>query len=108
MDGKAEFDFNVLFPPVINDANMNEIVKSAADKLECINGITVLPHAAMTGDDFSYFSQKVQGAYFKLGVGNTEIDAIYPLHSPKFRADDNALPIGAAMMAQIVVEYLND
>ena len=108
MGGRAEFNFNVLFPPVINDENMNEIVKKAADRLDCINGITVLPHAAMTGDDFSYFSQAVPGAYFKLGVGNTQIDAVYPLHSPKFRADDNALPIGAAIMAQIAEEYLND
>ena len=107
MGGKAEFNFNVLFPPVINDERMNETVKRAAGRLECIKGITVLPHAAMTGDDFSYFSQIVPGAYFKLGVGNEKIGAVYPIHSPKFRADDSALPIGAAIMAQTAVEYLN-
>ncbi len=104
MGGKAEFDFNELFPPVINNADMNAVVRRAAAELTCVKGITAPEHAAMTGDDFSYFTECLPSAYFKLGVGNKE--AAYPLHSSKFRADDRAMPIGAAILAQTAAEYL--
>ncbi len=108
MGGYAKFDFNELFPPVVNNESMNKIVERAAEKLSCVRGITVLNKASMAGDDFAYFSNAVPGAYFKLGVGNKEIDAVYPIHSPKFRADDAALPIGAAVLAQTAAEYLKN
>lgn len=103
---KAEFSFNQLFPPVVNNADMNKIVVKSAKKLCSVKKIVKLEKASMTGDDFSYFSELVPGAYFKLGVGNKEIGACYPIHSPKFKADERALPIGAAIMAQAAVEFL--
>lgn len=106
MGGYAEFNFNKLYPPVVNDYAMNGIVKNAAKKLDCINDIVMLDRAAMTGDDFSYFGEFVPISYFKLGVGNRQTEAIYPIHSPKFRADDDALIIGARLMAQIAVDFL--
>lgn len=105
MGGKAQFNFNQLFPPVINDTEMNRVVKNAASKLDCIKNVEILENASMAGDDFAYFADTVPGAYFKLGVGTTGEN--YPIHSPYFMADDNALPIGAALMAQIADEYLN-
>lgn len=107
MGGRAIFNFSLLFPPVINDKEMNDVVKSAAKKLSCVKNIVTLERASMTGDDFSYFGEIVPASYFKLGVGNKDIDAVYPLHNPKFRADNNALPIGAAIMAQTAAEFLN-
>ncbi len=105
MGAKAEFNFNVLFPPVVNDKSMNETVKKSAKKLGL--GVIELTEASMAGDDFSYFGERVPSSYFKLGVGNEDIGAVYPIHSPKFRADEDALPIGAAIMAQAAVDFLN-
>lgn len=104
---KIDFIFNKLFPPVVNNSEMNEIVVKSAKKLNCIKSIVNLEKPAMAGDDFAYFAEKVPASYFKLGVGNREQGAIYPIHSPKFVADENALPIGSALLSQIVVEYLN-
>ncbi|MCC8169919.1 MAG: M20 family metallopeptidase [Oscillospiraceae bacterium] len=106
MGASVEFNFNVLFPPVINSAEMNKIVSASAKKLGL--GIVHLESASMAGDDFAYFGERVPSAYFKLGVGNKEIGACYPIHSPKFKADENALPIGAALMAQTAVDFLNE
>lgn len=108
MGGRAEFNFSLLFPPVINDTEANDYVRAAAKHLDCVKNVVTLERASMTGDDFSYFGEIVPSSYFKLGVGNADIGAVYPLHSPKFRADDAALPIGAAMMAQVALEYLGD
>lgn len=106
MNAAVEFKFNVLFPPVVNDKKMNEIVEKSARKLGL--GVTELKEASMAGDDFAYFGERVPSSYFKLGVGNSEIGAVYPIHSPRFKADENALPIGAAVMAQAAVDFLDN
>ncbi len=36
-------------------------------------------------------------------MGNTEIDAVHPWHSPLFVADDSHLYLGAASLAQAAV-----
>ncbi len=100
-----EFNFNVLFPPVINNEKMNSIVQKSAEKLGL--GITLLNEPSMAGDDFSYFCERVPSSYFKLGIGNTSKGAVYPIHSPKFFADEDALPLGASIMAQAAVDFLD-
>ncbi len=102
----VEFNFNVLFPPVINNPSMNDIVRQSADKLNCVNNIVTLDRPSMAGDDFAYFGEHVPSAYFKLGVGNVKKGAVYSIHSPKFFADEDAFSIGSAIMAQIAVEFL--
>lgn len=102
----VDFIFNKLFPPVVNSSEMNNIVRDSASNLKCVKSIVNLDKPSMAGDDFSYFCEKVPGAYFKLGVGNKNKGAVYPIHSPKFIADEDALPIGSAVMAQIAVDFL--
>ncbi|MCD8180294.1 MAG: M20 family metallopeptidase [Firmicutes bacterium] len=106
MGADIDFIFNKLFPPVVNDEQMNDIVCRGAKKLNCVKNIVTLDKPSMAGDDFSYFCERVPGAYFKLGVGNKEKGAVYPIHSPKFKADEDAIPIGAAVMAQAAAEFL--
>lgn len=104
---EVDFIFNKLFPPVVNSAEMNNIVRNSASKLKCVKNIVNLDKPSMAGDDFSYFCEKVPGAYFKLGVGNKDTGAVYPIHSPKFIADEDAIPIGSAVMAQVAVDFLD-
>ena len=106
-NAKAELDFNILFPPVVNNSKMNEIVRKSAEKLDCIKDIITLDKASMAGDDFAYFGERVPASYFKLGVGNAEKGAIYPIHSPKFKADEDALPIGVSVLAQTAIDFLD-
>lgn len=108
MGAQAEFNFNMLFPPLENNKAMNDIIRKSAKKLDCIKSVIELDKPSMAGDDFSYFCEKVPGAYFKLGVGNADIGAVYPIHSPHFIADEDAIPIGSALMAQLAVDFLNN
>ena len=102
-----DFTFNKLFPPVVNNSEMNDVIRNSAINLTCIYKVVTLDKPAMAGDDFSYFGENVQSAYFKLGVGNVEKGAVYPIHSPKFIADEDALPIGSAILSQTAVDYLD-
>lgn len=105
MGAKCNFTFNKTFPPTINDHDMNEIVIKASKKIKKIKGITHLQYSSMCGDDFAYFARLVPSSYFKLGVGNKNIDK--PIHSPEFTADENALSIGVSILVQSVLDYLN-
>lgn len=101
----AEFDFqyNRLYPPLINSPKINKIVENAGHAL----GVEVkrLEDTQMIGDDFSYFAELAPSAYFKLGVGSEEL-GMYPLHSPMLNPDEKALKIGAELLAKIAVEFI--
>lgn len=103
--GSCEFEFRFLYPPLINDTDMNKVVKSAAQTITAVDKIVYLNNPSMAGDDFSYFAKEVPSAYFKLGVGNKLLN--YPIHSPMFNIDNKALAIGADLFAEIAVKFLN-
>ncbi len=101
---KYIYKFNRLYPPVINSKEMNDLLIKASKKISGIDNIIELKKSSMTGDDFSYFAELVPSAYFKLGAGNKKINK--PLHNPDFDIDEKCLPIGAAILTQIALDYL--
>ncbi len=100
----AEVNYNWLFPPVINDRAMNERLKEACGKLDCVKHMRELEKASMAGDDFAYFGERVPSCYFKLGVGGSGEN--FPIHSPHFWADEASFKIGAAVLAQLAADFL--
>jgi amidohydrolase len=59
-------------------------------------------------EDFSFFAQRAPGFYFYLGVTPPEqnLDTVPVNHSPRFYADERALPVGVRAMAHLAVDYL--
>ncbi len=102
----AKVNYNWLFPPVINDKEMNERLISACRKLECVQEVKELERASMAGDDFAYFGERIPACYFKLGVGGE--GERFPIHSPHFWAEESSFKIGAAVMAQLAADFLAD
>ena len=45
------------------------------------------------GEDFSYYLQKIPGAFFFLGNRNIEKGIIEPQHSPRFKVDEDAIAL---------------
>ncbi|HII66744.1 MAG TPA: amidohydrolase [Thermococcaceae archaeon] len=81
-------------PPTINDSSMASLTKRVAQKL----GLKVeeVPKS-MGSEDFSFYLQKVPGAFIALGIRNEEKRIIYPHHHPKFNVDEEVLPLGMAL-----------
>ena len=85
------------FPAVINIADYSKVIGEAgAIVLGKDNVITVNP--VMGGEDFSYYLEKVPGAFYFIGVGNTEKGIVYPQHHPKYDIDEDALGYGMEIM----------
>ena len=60
----------------------------------------------MGSEDMSIWLDKVPGCFFFLGSTNSEKGLNYPHHHPKFDFDENALPMGAASLANTAVKIL--
>lgn len=55
----------------------------------------------MGGEDFSYYLEKIKGAYIFLGSGNLEKGTNHPLHSSRFLLDEEVLYMGSALFTYI-------
>ncbi|MDF5721341.1 MAG: M20 family metallopeptidase [Rhizonema sp. PD37] len=103
----ASYDLNYtkLYPPVINDAGMAELVRSVAQEvIETPMG--VVPECqTMGGEDMSFFLQAVPGCYFFLGSANSEKNLAYPHHHPRFDFDETALAMGVEMFVRCVEKF---
>jgi metal-dependent amidase/aminoacylase/carboxypeptidase family protein len=53
----------------------------------------------MGAEDFGFYAQKIPACFFRLGVRNEKKGVVHNVHTPKFNIDENALELGAAMMA---------
>ncbi len=80
------------YPPVHNDAALAE--RFAQYLRERSSLIVERPAATMGAEDFAYFAQRAPGLLMRLGVRRESSGATHPGHSPQFRIDEAALPLG--------------
>ena len=102
---RADIRFVEGEPAVINDPDMTKIISGAARHVIADSAVIEAPGWA-AADDFGFYSEKLPAVYFRLGVMQPQATETYALHHPKFRIDENALPLGAATLAQAVLIYL--
>jgi amidohydrolase len=104
LGGDYELTLTAGYPAVVNDVALASLVRSVA--VQMLGEDAVRPMEPDPGsEDFSFFLEKAPGCYFLLGVHNPGEPQRY-LHSPYFDMDESALPVGAAMLAQIALSYL--
>lgn len=60
----------------------------------------------MGGEDMSYFMDDIPGMYLFVGSANAERGLDYAHHHPRFDFDEDALPLGVALLAAAVGEYV--
>lgn len=93
-NAKAQFINKPSYPALINHSDAVNIVReSAIDAVGKENSLE--ENANMTTEDFSYYLQRVKGAFFSLGVSNDKIN--FPIHNSLFDIDENAINIGVKM-----------
>lgn len=95
------------YPPTVNDARLWDFAQSLGRDLLGGDQVREMP-AVMGGEDFAYYAERIPGVFVGLGVRNEQIGAVYNVHHPKFKADENALPIGSALHAAFALESLTE
>jgi amidohydrolase len=102
-----EFDYHRLYPPVINNAEIAQLVKAAVESV-VETPLGIVPECqTMAAEDMSYFLQAVPGCYFFLGSANAQKNLAYPHHHPRFDFDEAALGIGVEIFVRCVERFCN-
>ena len=95
------------YPPTVNDSDMWKFAKEVGTDMLGKENVNDLD-AVMGGEDFAYYTQKVKGCFVVLGMQNEKIDAIYSVHHPMFKADEDALHIGTALHTVFALKSLEE
>ena len=89
---KAEVQINYGYPPVVNNVALAENFSRYMKTHSSLNVERPMP--TMGAEDFAYFAQRVPGVHVRLGIRNEGTGAVHSGHSPEFRIDEDALPVG--------------
>ena len=92
-------------PAVINDSEMIQLVRTAAEKVVDAED-RIVPFVTMVGEDFCEFANRVPSAFYFIGAGNKDKDADYPHHHTCFNIDEAALSIGLEMHVRSALAFL--
>jgi amidohydrolase len=93
------------YPSMLNDAGVVDEIQAAAGDLLGPEGLGE-SKPMMGAEDFAYMTRLAPGAMFSLGTrapGGPEHYA----HTPDFDIDEDALPIGAALLAETALRLLH-
>ncbi|MER8855959.1 amidohydrolase [Mesorhizobium australicum] len=104
-NASAKVDLRRGEPSVINDPAMVEIIRRTGAGLLGQDNMISAP-GWTAADDFAFYSEKCPSVYFRLGIRNEELGAVYPLHHPRFRVDEQALSIGALVLCDSARNFL--
>ena len=104
--GRAELMFDEYYPVLVNDTSLS---RRMAPALESVVGAEQVRLASQrTGaEDFAYFAGRYPGFYFRLGTRDP-VRGSGGAHTPTFRADDAAIPIGVRAMTAVVLRRLEE
>lgn len=92
------------YPPMFNDAGVADVIGQVGRDLLGEAGLAA-PRRSMGAEDFSYMTELAPGAMLRLGVKRPDGPPKY-VHTPDFDIDEDALPIGAAMLAETALRLL--
>lgn len=97
----ARLEYSFDYPVTVNDPKMAALVARVAEEALGRGSAVTLPRPIMGSEDFSYYLQKVPGAFFFLGMGSGA-----SVHNPRFDFNDEALPTGIEIMCQVALAFL--
>ncbi len=92
------------YPVLYNSGRVNNYLDKQYHSLIGAGKVVQTP-ATLGGEDFACYLQKLPGAMFRLGIRNPKIKATEPWHSPRFVADEAALPFAAALLTAATLNF---
>lgn len=105
MGGECEVFIDQGYPFLVNDEKVTEKTRNFAKEFLGEENVKEL-ELRTTAEDFAYFSQKVPGCFYRLGIRNVEQGIDSNLHTATFDVDESSLEIGMGLMAWLAVREL--
>jgi amidohydrolase len=93
-------------PALINDSRIVDVIDKIGRRTLGENSVRLLTEPSMGGEDFAYYTLKVPGAMFRLGVAS-ETGPTESLHSSSFGFNDDAIKAGISVLVGVVEDFHN-
>ncbi|MBE2182088.1 MAG: amidohydrolase [Anaerolineae bacterium] len=100
----AEIEFSPMTQPVVNNGHVRERLLPVFENIVGQGKIDSI--RTMGAEDVGVFMNDVPGVYFFVGAKDQTADHYYPHHHPRFTIDEESLPLGLALLASAVAEYV--
>lgn len=105
MGGRCDFNIVKGYPALINNPALTASSKRhAVDYLGSENVLDL--DIWMAAEDFSFYSQKTDACFYRLGTRNEKRGIVSSVHTSTFDIDELALQTGMGLMAYIAVKEL--
>ncbi|MEJ5377291.1 MAG: M20 family metallopeptidase [bacterium] len=102
MGAHYEFRYSKGCPPLVNDQEVAKLIAEVAAQV--VGKQRVLePEPTTTGEDMSWYLEKVPGCYFFLGIGQ---EGCAPLHNPRFQFQEDVMLTGVEILCRGALELL--
>lgn len=101
-----ELSFGVGAPSVVNDPQLTELIDWSAARVLGTENVEKILRPSMGSEDFAFYLEHVPGSMFRLGCSSEEVGNSL-LHTPTFDVDEDALAVGAKILAQTVVSWFD-
>jgi hippurate hydrolase len=86
-------------PPVINSADASVWAAAAAGVVLGSDAVVPLGTTNMAAEDFAWYLQTIRGCFLRIGA-RREGERVIPAHSPEFDVAEEAIAVGAAVLAE--------
>ncbi|WP_111609690.1 M20 metallopeptidase family protein [Algoriphagus yeomjeoni] len=105
MGGEVDFEIKKGYPFLKNDPELTHRSHQAA--IAYLGEENVLDlDIWMAAEDFAFYSQEVEGCFYRLGTRNEAKGITSGVHTPTFDIDEDALEIGSGLMAFLAISEL--
>jgi len=105
MGGQLDFEIRKGYPFLKNNPELTARSVAAAQTYLGAENVLDLD-IWMASEDFAYFSQEIDGCFYRLGTRNEARGITSGVHTPTFDIEEEALEIGAGLMAWLAVSEL--
>ena len=96
------------FPPTVNTPAESSLQKEVATELIGDASKVYEIGPIMAGEDFSYFLEKIPGSLVFLGSGDAKKESTVNLHHPRFKMDEDQMPLGIAIHVNAALKALDE
>lgn len=103
--GRAEVKAELCYPATVNHEAAARFVQKIGEEVAGADGAPLLAYPSMGAEDFSFYLQRVPGAFFFLGLDDGRAGGFPSLHHPKFNFNDEAMGLGIRMMVQLGLRW---
>jgi len=107
MGGEVDFEIRKGYPFLKNDVALTEKLSGDAAEYMGVKNVVELD-IRTTAEDFAYYTHEIPGCFYRLGTGNEALGITYPIHTPYFDIDEDALKTGMGLMAYLAVRALEE